>query len=347
GAAGAAGPGLSRADPGQSWTVVTSGNVNMRGGVWDVDHVQITSGRLRMENSAEFAGGVNTTMQIDSGAELSWGNPNQPITVAALTGGGEVVSRQSGEWTFRVNAGEDHTFEGRITQQESARRTALTLDGSATWTLTGNDHDYTGITNIDGGTLRMNGIVLEGTDADVTDKSWHVNDGGGLGGIGEIRRDVFVNEGGTLRPGNSTGVLTLGDSSVGSGLSVNLTLEDGFLYEWEYDNGMADRDLVHVIGNLVLDGDHFTSGAGASVITLMNLGTGSLQIGDILFSTTEGILDGATPVTSGTLNWDVQDGSGFFAAVDGNNIVLVPEPGTLALLVIALGASFIASRRRK
>jgi fibronectin-binding autotransporter adhesin len=114
--------------------------------------------------------------------------------------------------------------------------------GSSTTVLTANN-SYTGATTISGGTLRING------DQSAAIGLTSVLLGGTLGGSGIVGGDVFVDDGGTIAPGNSPGTLTI---------NGDLTLSSSALLDFEF--GQADvpggplNDLIDVKGDLTLDG---------------------------------------------------------------------------------------------
>ncbi len=146
----------------------------------------------------------------------------------------------------------------------------------------------------------------------------------------------------TTEPGNEVGTLTFG----------NLTPNPGFLYDWDI---AGSADLVLVNGRLVLAetedpdqegvmlGHLGTPGSGLSQVNVIDLGAVP-QVGAVLFETGDGIFgpDGETQLTSGTLNWQVT-GTDLHAAIEGNNIVLIPEPATLALM--GIGGLLLMRRR--
>ncbi len=105
---------------------------------------------------------------------------------------------------------------GVIVNNTSGNVTNVTKSGAGTWTLSGNN-TYTGATTISAGTL-----VLNGTNSG---SAITVNSGGTLAGSGTGGATI-VNSGGKIGPGNSPGILTVGD----------LTLNSGGIYTWE----MAD-----------------------------------------------------------------------------------------------------------
>ncbi|MBR1217423.1 autotransporter domain-containing protein [Bradyrhizobium sp. U87765 SZCCT0131] len=116
----------------------------------------------------------------------------------------------------------------------SATGGSLVKVGSGTLTLSG-VNTYTGATTVDGGTLAVNGSI-------VTSSAVVVNNGGTLGGTGQLPTTV-INNGGTLAPGNSIGTITVNGA---------LTFNAGSIYRVEISPTSADR--TNVLGVATLTG---------------------------------------------------------------------------------------------
>ena len=114
-----------------------------------------------------------------------------------------------------------------------------------------------GATNVNGGTLQVDGAMGAAT---VT-----VASGARLGGSGSIGGPVTIANGGTIAPGSSPGVLTVGTLTLNSGSSLD--------FELGAVTGVNDR--IDVMGALTLDGTlNITDagGFGAGVYRLINYG---------------------------------------------------------------------------
>ena len=138
-------------------------------------------------------------------AEYGWGLVNAS---KAVRGYGQFVG------TNTLNTqGATSTFSNNITGTGG-----LTKTGAGTLILTGTN-TYQGATNVNGGTLQVDGAVQASA---IT-----VNAGGILSGIGKIG-DPIINSGGTLSPGNSAnpyGTMTIAEPLVfnsGSIFAVNI-----------------------------------------------------------------------------------------------------------------------------
>jgi len=127
-----------------------------------------------------------------------------------------------GDGDFQIQLGADGNFN--VLNAEATLDMSIVVTGDKSLTKTGEgtlifgaSNTYTGTTTISGGTL-----VLNGTN---TGSAITVNSGGTLAGIG-TGATTTINSGGKISPGNSPGILTVG----------NLTLNGGGTYTWE----MAD-----------------------------------------------------------------------------------------------------------
>jgi fibronectin-binding autotransporter adhesin len=180
--------------------------------------------------------------------------------------------------------GVDATLSGVISNG------ALTKTGAGTLSLTNGSNSYGGGTTINNGTLlasNTTGTSVLGTGA--------VNiNGGTLGGSGNASASaVNVNDGGTISPGELTGVLTTGDQ----------TWEGGGTYDFEVNTAdLNDRDQIN-LPNLTINafsGDKF-------IINVIEVGSGTLPL--------------FTPITIAT-------GTGGSSGFDPNAFMLVgPSPG--------------------
>jgi len=218
--------------------------------------------------------------------------------------------------------------------------------GSGTLSLTA-ANSYTGATNVNAGTLYINGNHSAATGLTT------VQTGGTLGGTGTIGGAVAVNDG-TLAPG-ANGVGTLA-------ILGNLTLDANSVLSFELGApdvvGGAFNDLLHVQGSLTLDGTldvavspggsygpgfyRLISYSGGLTDNTLDLGTmpagamQSLQVsipGQVNLINTQGMVlrwwDGDTSDPSDRHDGEIAGGSGtWFADAVGTNINWTDETGT-------------------
>ena len=154
------------------------------------------------------------------------------VTVDSLdTDLGTTVDLQTFFLTLGDNVG-NNTLAGLI----SGTTGGLVKAGTDTLTLTGNN-TYDGTTTVDGGTLFVDGTITSDTIVNTT---------GTLAGIGNINGLVNVLSGGTLAPGNGTGIISADD----------LTLVAGSTFAVEVNGATAgtQADQVAVSGTVDLTG---------------------------------------------------------------------------------------------
>ncbi|GAB4249346.1 MAG: hypothetical protein OHK005_16120 [Candidatus Methylacidiphilales bacterium] len=183
---------------------------------------------------------------------------SETASFAELNGAGTITNTLTGA-TLEVGSG---LFSGVITDSGiSGGELSLVKSGTGTLTLTG-ANTYNGTTTVNGGALVVNGSL---GNTIVT-----IGNGATLGGSGSILGPVTVLAGGTLSPGTSPGILTVGA----------LTLSPGSTTIFEI-NGLTpglQHDQIVVTGTANLDGTvqllfggGFTPSDGAS-FTLLQAG---------------------------------------------------------------------------
>jgi len=235
----------------------------------------------------------------------------------------------------------------KITVQDTAVLTyqgSITKDGAGTLDLRG-ANSYQGGTLVTSGTLLANNLI-SGTNSATGSGAVTVASGGSLGGSGYIAGATTIS--GTLRPGNSPGVLTFGS---------DLTLNTGGNMIWELwanteVNSPVTYDQTVVGGNLNV--------AGSFGITL-DFGTlaggSAVSWADTFWETQRSwILFDVTGTTSGSENLSLlntvyndangaslaaaRSGASFSIAQVGSDVVVnyIPEPSSSSLMLIGLGA---------
>ncbi|WP_428936666.1 autotransporter outer membrane beta-barrel domain-containing protein [Brucella sp. NF 2815] len=191
------------------------------------------AGTLTLAGVNTYAGGT----AINGGTlQLGNGGASGSITGNVANGGTLIFNRSDNNLTLAgVVSG-----TGRIEQ-----------NGPGITTLTG-ANTYSGVTNVNAGTLYVHGNQSGATGATT------VASGATLGGIGTIGGNVDIADGATLKPGASPGTLTI---------NGNLTLSSGSVLDYEFGQanvaGGPLNDLINVGGDLTLDGTlNITASAG-------------------------------------------------------------------------------------
>jgi fibronectin-binding autotransporter adhesin len=214
------------------------------------------------------------------------------------------------------------TSAGNFTYATSQSATrSLTKLGANTLTLSGNN-TYSGQTFVNAGTLAVTGSIV---GSGVT-----VRNGGTLAGNGTISGSVTVN-GGTISPGNSPGTLTIDGA-----LSLeSLSLLDFELNAGDQTVGGGINDLITLGSDLILD--------GTLDVTSSPLSTGTWR----LFNYSGNLTD--LGLTVGSISLAPSHSASIETSVLGQiNLVVVPEPATIALLgsgVAMLGLRLVRRRQ--
>jgi fibronectin-binding autotransporter adhesin len=220
-----------------SFTLDRQGILNTGGGTLQTDADLIWSARVT------GAGGLTKTGPgtLALTSDLNDYQGGTTITGGSLQIGnngttGSVTGNVANNGTLAFAKSNTLSFGGLISGSGT-----VTQVGTGTTVLSG-DNTYTGGTNINAGTLRINGDQSAATGL-VT-----VASGATLGGSGIIGGAVTVANGGHIAPGNSPGTLTMG----------SLTLNASSVLDFELGQantvGGTLNDLINVNGNLTLDG---------------------------------------------------------------------------------------------
>ncbi|MDA8746087.1 glycosyl hydrolase [Rubripirellula amarantea] len=284
------------------------------------------TGTLAISGSGTNAQGTGQ-LRLDSGSHLKLGNAadansfelpydiqyragrvtvDSPVT---LSGVGTIYNQ-----TF-FTTNDDLTVDGVL----AGNNPGIVKLGVANMILNG-DNTYVGYTRVNEGTLVVNGSI-GGNDV-------LVNNGGTLGGTGQIAAMIDANNGGIVAPGNSPGTLTAGsaDFAAGSTLSIELL-------------SFTEFDRLVLNGPLVVD--------PGAILQIQLLGGYMPSVGDSFdvldfasFSGSFGVIE-APALTNA--QWD-------FAQFSSDGIIgvtAVPEPSGAAVSLLGMLAIVIYIRKRK
>jgi autotransporter-associated beta strand protein len=167
-------------------------------------------------------------------AAIQFGGAGNTLTLAP----GSVINGKvlgTGSDTLQLGGGGIDTFDASLigSGKQYLGFTTLNKLGNSNWTLTGTSM-YSGATNVNAGTLSVNGSIASSSLTTV-------NAGGTLGGNGAVGNTTI--NGGTLAPGNSIGTLAV---------QGNLVFTVAASYMVEVSPANADR--TNVTGTATLGG---------------------------------------------------------------------------------------------
>jgi fibronectin-binding autotransporter adhesin len=284
----------------------------------------IQAGTLVVGN-ARALGGTSGPLAVNGGT-LDLGGFSPTVGTFSGSSGGVVTSAAPGVLTVAVSG--SSTYAGSFTGAAG-----LTQNGPGLLNLTGSSSS-TGAFTVATGSLAVNGVLGTGPVS--------VSSGALLQGSGTIAGAVNVI--GTLSPGNSPGVITLGSVVLG-GSSTTLIEIDGLTRGTQFDG-------VNITGT----SNSLTYGG------LLSLNFGALSPDGVtydIFNFSGGHLGGYTTVTStgAYLGPWTPLGGGQFQLVSGaqtltfdqatGDIVVVPEPAAIALAGLGIGLAGHWLRRRR
>lgn len=288
-------------------------------------------------NNAVHIQNVSGNNQLSGTLTGQIGGQHVRIESAAgtLTLSGTVTANASGRDFYFQGAG-DGVVSGVINNGGGGGHDVF-KEGTGSWTFSG-ANTYTGATNVNAGTLVINGNISTSSLTTVT--------GGTLQGSGVV--GDLTATGGVIAPGNSIESLGVGNVSIGAGAG----------YAYELDSAALNGDLLYSSGMLSL--------ASGSILTLEELTSGTLNMGDklTLISYTGAWNNGLFEYLGGTLaddstfilgsnEWlfnydDTTGGSNFSGDQSGATgfVTMTVVPESSAALLGGLGMLVLLRRRR-
>lgn len=353
------------------------GNLSLNGGILEVTSLANSGSASPLGAASTLVFSSGTLRYVGSGDST-----NRSFTVGAAGGAidasgfGPVNFTNSGAFshgstspgrTFTLTGTNTglNTFASGVTNAGGSGLVTLIKEGAGTWVLTGTSQ-YSGGTTISAGTLLAN-TVVSGSNSALGRGAVAVN-AGTLGGTGQIAPNaangISVASGAFIAPGASIGTLTVNLGSTTGG--VSLVSGAGFKFELGTANGSigtiagGSSDLLAISGAAASDVSF-----GGNVIDLLGTasGAGFYKLFDTDLDATTwtgltigGVTTGGNLITAGltasnfggmfTGNLILADGSAGTSAGDIYlQVLVIPEPGTFAMLISGVGMLTLFRRR--
>jgi autotransporter-associated beta strand protein len=302
---------------------VLSGSNSYSGGT------TVVGGTLQV-NNASALGASTAPLAVTTGTlDLNGFSP----TVGTLSGstGGVITSVAAA--TLTGSSASNSTYGGAFTGA-----VGFTKAGSGLLTLTGSSTN-TGATTVAGGTLAVDGVFASSLN------SVSVSSGAVLQGTGTIAGAVSVI--GTLSPGNSPGVITLGSVVLGGSSSTIIEIND-LIRGTQYDgvNISGTSSSLTYGGDLSISFGNASPFAEGTTFDIFNFTGGYL--GDYASVVSTGFYSGTwSSLGSGTFQLASGGQTLQFSEVTGDLVVLVPEPAALAVCGLGVVGIVAVIRRRR
>ena len=260
----------------------------------------VTASTLNVSGSLTVGSSGTGTLIVNESGAISVDGGKGAVNIAQASGstGALVVGAESGDTalgTGSLSAGSVAFGDGsgsvlfNHSDDTGSFEFSTPFTGSGTLTfasgttvLSADNGDFTGSTNIEGGTLSITGTlpgdvaIDSGGTLSVTGTASgniSVNDGGILSGTGAMTGTVSVADGGTVSPGNSVGTIQTQD----------VTFEAGSIYSVEIDSD-GNADLLQSGGTVTLNGgtvsvsaDSYSDSASFTVVSADTAVTGSFS----------------------------------------------------------------------
>lgn len=303
------------------------------------------SGDFRLNTTTGFGtAAVNLAAGVSMYPVINYTNNPQTFTIGELTGAaGSVLSGQgsanSGRTALYSIGGRNTnaTFAGSIRDgvvSSAVQPTAITKVGTGAWTLSGTS-TYTGATTVSTGSLLVDGLI---SNSAVT-----VGSAGLLGGNGTLAGAVAVS--GTLSPGSSIGLITLGTLTLNAPATTLIEVTSAGTRGVDFDA----IDVTNVSG-LTYGGTLAFAFGGSALPESSSLaifgftGTPSSTLAGV---SSTGFYSGAwTNLGAGV--WQITSGTSTATFTESTGVLsAVPEPSTTAVGILASAGIVALLRRRR
>jgi len=295
----------------------------------------LTTSAVSVTQAISIAAAANNTRATNEFATL--GTEGTGLT----TFSGAITSSASGAiaraMTFTAGTGARVDFTNNISRASGATGIldTVTKTGNGIVSIGGGTNNWQGQTNVNAGTLLVNGTVQAPTDRATS--MVIVSSNAALGGAGTLNRDVLLAGGSTFSPGNMSGVTTtslVGTLTIGGNLDF-----DNVSNILNFDLGTpALSDKVAVNGNLFLAGT-------LNILDAGGFGAGTYDLftytGSLTAYNPANFVVGTNPNSAYTYTIDTSAANTVRLLVTA-----VPEPSRAILLLLGC-ATLVMRRKRK
>jgi len=312
------------------------------------------SGAVEFVGNGGFSAfGVDRTVTLAANAPLTWGQTNF-VTDTFILGSNysdstliftNDIAFATLSRVFEVNAGVNDRTDARLTGVLSSTGGGLVKTGAGKLEVTG-ANTYTGDTWVMGGQLFVSNTTGSGTGTGDVRLAASTT----LAGTGTI--SGTITGAGTIAPGASPGILTVGAVNASEGLS--------FLFQMTALNpnygarAASGNDVLHITS-----ATPFTTALNAGNVITVDFTGMSLNIGDVIYGGIFASTDFSASVANATVNYvglngltanmSVVSQSADFGTGLTNGFVtrfdIIPEPSSM--LLTGLGISSLLLRRRR
>jgi autotransporter-associated beta strand protein len=293
------------------------------------------SGTSSVSGTTDYSGAVGGTVVVDAGGVANFSGSINSLTVSAggqanLNDGASLSqSTLTNNGLIAVNQSGNTTLSTAITGSGAFQKL-----GSGILTASGNS-TYTGATTVSAGGLKVTGSI-GGSGLSVAASAW-------LMGTGTINGPVTVS--GTFAPGSSPGVISLGSLVLTPTSSTVIEIASAGTRGTAYDGvSILDAGGLTYGGTMTLafGGSAIADNTTFDIFTFTGSSAGSLAAVE-----SSGFYAGTwTPLGSGTYQL-VKDAQTITFSQSSGDVIVVPEPTTIALAAVGFGVMAYALGRRR
>ena len=270
------------------------------------------------------------TLTLSGSNTYSGGTTISAGTLAVGSGGtaGSIAGSVTNNAALVFNRSDALTYSGSIGGTGS-----VTKSGAGTLTLSGSN-TYSGFTAVSSGTLKVNSVLGSGS-LSVAAAAW-------LMGTGTINGRVAVN--GTLAPGSSPGVISLGSLTLADTSTTIIEIASAGPRGTAYDgisildaNGLTYGGTV----SLAFGGSAIANDTTFDILSFTGSSAGALaavESSGFYAGTWTNLGSGTFRLVSGTQTLTFSQSTG--------DVIVVPEPATISLASLGLAALAVFVRKR-